>query len=178
VATFRFDPAASKLEVHASSSLHGISSKADGVEGELDLTLDASGHGIDLARGVRGSLRFELARLSTGNPLEDVATERAIDRKRYPVVEGALASITAADPDPAGNPGYDVTGELTFHGVGRELTGRLYVGVADGGATVHLWGEQVLDVRAWGVKPPKLGLVRVHPDVRVRLEARATRTSS
>ena len=39
---------------------------------------------------------------------------------------------------------------------------------------VLLEGTQSFDVRDWGLKPPKLGLVKVHPDieVRVRLLAR------
>ena len=32
------------------------------------------------------------------------------------------------------------------------------------------------DVRAWDIKPPKLGLLKVHPDIRVRLEVTAHAT--
>jgi hypothetical protein len=31
-------------------------------------------------------------------------------------------------------------------------------------------GEQVFDIREFGVEPPKILMLRVHPDVRVRIK--------
>lgn len=166
--TYRFDPAASRLDVHASSSLHGIDTGADGMEGELTLTLTAEGV-VDRSAPVEATIRFALDRLRSGNPLEDVATERAIELKRYPEVEGRLTTI-----EPAGGSAgrYRVAGELTFHGVTRDVDGEIELTVADDGS-LALVGEQVLDVRDWKVRPPRLGLLKVHPDIRVRLSATA-----
>lgn len=179
MATFSFDPASSRLDVHASSSLHGIDTGADGVTGELELTLDADG-ALDLAAPVQAEILFPLGRLRSGNPLEDVATERAIELSRYPEVVGRLTAIELAGraDGPADGVGYRVTGELTFHGVTRTVEGEIRLAVVadptDGAVRVRLTGEQTLDVRDWGVKPPRLGLLKVHPDIRVRLDAVAT----
>jgi hypothetical protein len=84
--------------------------------------------------------------------------------------------VTPGEPDDgAPDPpawSYRVTGDLTFHGVTNTLDGELGFR-ADADGTVQLWGEQVLDVRAWNIKPPKFGLLKVHPDIRVRLEVTA-----
>jgi len=167
---YLFAPDESRLFVHASSSIHGIDTDADGVEGELDLDLAADGS-IELGRSVVGRLSFPLARLSSGNPLYDVETERRIEVKRYPLVEAALTGLEPLGEAAGGGWTYRVTGELTFHGVTQTLDGEL--GFRSDGDTVQVWGEQVLDVRAWGIKPPKLGLIKVHPDIRVRLEVTA-----
>jgi len=177
VSTFVFDPEESRLAVHASSSIHGIDTDAAGVEGEVSLTLAADGS-IDLTQPVTAHLSFELAKLSSGNPLYDVETERRIEVKRFPLVE---ATLTAIEPGEDAGDGfaYAVEGDLTFHGVTQSLAGVVGLradGDDDGPDVVQLWGEQVLDVRAWGIKPPKLGLLKVHPDIRVRLDVTARRS--
>lgn len=165
-----FAPHDSRLFVHASSSIHGIDTDADGVEGELDLVLAADGS-IDLSQPVAGRLSFALKRLSSGNPLYDVETERRIEVKTYPLVEAELTGLDLGGTDTDGWR-YRVAGDLTFHGVTQALDGELGFRSGDDG-TVQIWGEQVLDVRAWNLKPPKLGLIKVHPVIRVRLEVTA-----
>ena len=76
---------------------------------------------------------------------------------------------TAVDSDDLA---YRVTGDLTFHGVTQALDGVLGFRSSVDGA-VQIWGEKVLDGRAWNIKPPKLGLIKVHPDIRVRIEITA-----
>ena len=89
------EPSDSRLFVHASSSIHGIDTDADGVEGELSLSLSMTDGSIDLSSPVGGSLRFSLSRLSSGNPLYDLETERRIEVKRFPLVEAKLNSAEA-----------------------------------------------------------------------------------
>jgi hypothetical protein len=175
VTRYSFAPDDSRLFIHASSSIHGISTDADGVEGELDLSVAADGS-IDTAKAVAGSLRFEIGRLSSGNPLYDIETERRIEAKKFPLVEARLTSVELIGPADDGGGGfrYRVDGELTFHGVTQSLAGEIGFRLVDA-ETVQIWGEQVIDVRAWKINPPKLGLLKVHPDVRVRLEATVRR---
>ena len=161
----------SRLFIHASSSLHGIDTDAAGVEGTLELAVAEDGS-IDLTAPVTGGLTFELKRLSSGNPLYDSATEKRIEVRRYPLVEARVLALEANGPgDEEGTWRYGVRGELAFHGVTQPLDGEIGFRAGAGGRTVQVWGEQVIDVRAWKVKPPTLGLIKVHPDVRVRLEA-------
>lgn len=175
VTLYTFVPQDSRLFIHASSSIHGISTDADGVEGTLELTVASDGS-IDLTKPVKGSLRFEITRLSSGNPIYDIETERRIEAKQYPLVEATLTSLELLGPaEDNGGFTYRVNGELTFHGVTRSLDGEISFQVSTSGegaaTTLHMRGEQVIDVRDWKINPPKLGLIRVHPDVRVRLEA-------
>jgi len=177
VTRFAFVPDESRLFINASSSIHGISTDADGVEGELDLTVADDGS-IDLGSSVTrvtGSLRFEIERLSSGNPLYDIETERRIEAKKYPLVEATLSSLELIGPtDDQDGFRYRVEGTLAFHGVARSLGGEIGFRSIDAD-TVQIWGEQVIDVRDWKINPPKLGLIKVHPDVRVRLDATAKR---
>ena len=62
-----------------------------------------------------------------------------------------------------------VAGDLTFHGVTQSLDGQIDVGRIDESA-VRIRGEHVIDVRSWKINPPRLGLIKVHPDVRVRID--------
>src|SRR3954447_22731372 len=94
---FAFVPVDSRLFIHASSSLHGIDTDADGVEGSLELTLRDDGS-VDLDQPVAGSLRFEISRLSSGNPLNDRETERRIESRKYPLVEATVASLELIGP--------------------------------------------------------------------------------
>ena len=167
---YRFVPAESRLFIHASSSIHGISTDADGVEGSVELTIRADGS-IDPTRPRRGSLRFEIARLSSGNPLYDIETERRIDARRYPLVEAALSRLDVIGPtDDATGVRCAVAGTLSFHGVSRSLDGEIEVRrLAE--KALRITGERVLDVRDWDIHPPRLGLIKVHPEVQVRLEA-------
>lgn len=185
VTRYRLDPDDSRLIIHASSSLHPINTEADGVQGEIELALAPDGS-IDVDAGVAGSVQFELSRLSAGNPLYDRETERRIDVRHFPVVEATMTSIALiGDADPGEDPSapgsrYRVAGELTFHGVTRALEDELVVRVIHdetGATVVQISGEHTIDVREWDITPPRFGLLKVHPDVRVRLEATARPTT-
>jgi hypothetical protein len=43
--------------------------------------------------------------------------------------------------------------------------------------TLVIEGEHVFDVRDFGVRPPRIGFLRVHPEVNVAIRIEATRTS-
>jgi polyisoprenoid-binding protein YceI len=70
---------------------------------------------------------------------------------------------------------YLVQGDLTFHGVTRPVEGELSI-KADNGSLV-LEGEQTFDIRDFGVDPPKILMLKVHPDVKVRVRAIAEQES-
>ena len=63
---------------------------------------------------------------------------------------------------------YRLRGDLTFHGVTRAVEGE--VGLRLDGTTLHLTGRQVFDIRDFRVTPPRILLIRVHPDVDVHLD--------
>ena len=66
--------------------------------------------------------------------------------------------------------GYEGVGELDFHGVTGPLQGVLSVSVnADDDLVIE--GSAEFDVTDFGVRPPSLLMVKVHPEVRVELSA-------
>jgi polyisoprenoid-binding protein YceI len=61
-----------------------------------------------------------------------------------------------------------VRGDLTFHGVTRPVEGEVSVSLPDD-RTIVIEGEQTFDIRDFGVQPPKILMLKVHPDVKVRV---------
>jgi polyisoprenoid-binding protein YceI len=65
-------------------------------------------------------------------------------------------------------------GDLTFHGVTRPCEGEMELEVLDE-RTMRLTGESTFDVRDFGVDPPRLLVLKVEPEVVVRVELIAMR---
>jgi polyisoprenoid-binding protein YceI len=150
MATFRIVPERSVVSIAARSSLHPINGEAHGLEGS-----------VDLSTGLGGRLELPVASLRSGNPLYDAEMHRRVDARRHPTIVGEVVEATPLD-----DPGrWRILGDLTFHGVTRQVEGEVSVEAPD------------LDVRDFGVRPPRIGFLRVHPDVNVAIRIEATRTS-
>ncbi len=165
------DPDRSTVTVHATSSLHPITTDAP-VTGWVELTVDDDGR-IDGDAPVDGVVEVALGTMRSGNPLIDREAERRLHIRRHPTVTGRLTSLV---PDPgSGGDGGDPdaatgAGTLDFHGVTRPLEGTLRVTpLADG--ELALEGTTELDVTDFDVQPPSLLVVKVHPRIRVTLAA-------
>lgn len=161
---FVVDPEASVVEIDARSSLHAIHGQAKGMTGVVELADGQDGWSI-VAGASRLSVPVE--GVTAGNALEDSELRRRVEAGRYPEITGL---VTAAERG-ATIGTLRVTGDLTFHGVTRSVSGDLRISVAEG--IVQLSGEHTLDVRDYGVQPPKLLLIKVDPEVRVRLRMTA-----
>ncbi len=160
--TFRIDPNLSKVWIEARSSLHPIRGEATGLEGWIEA--DVADGQVDFGDTPKIQVELSVDRLKSGNALEDVELQRRIDAKRFPTIRGEVRKIEKTD---GGR--YPVRGDLTFHGVTRLMEGDVSVNV-DGGSLV-VEGEQTFDIRDFGVDPPKILMLKVHPDVRVRVRA-------
>ena len=66
-------------------------------------------------------------------------------------------------------------GELTFHGVTRPAEGTVSVEALSDRRLV-ITGEQVFDIRDFAIPSPTMLMLRIFPDVRVRLHAEAELT--
>jgi polyisoprenoid-binding protein YceI len=164
---YRITPA-STVGIEARSSLHPIHGEATGVRGELDVELD--GDALDLSAPARMRLECPVGELRSGNPINDRELQRRVEAGRYPSIVGEASEVTAA-----GRPGrYTVRGDLTFHGVTREVTGEITVTAPAADALV-VEGEQTFDIRDFGVSPPRILMLRVEPAVRVRIHVAAER---
>ena len=160
--SYRIDPDASDVLIHARSTVHPIEGRATAIGGTLD---------VDIADGQVTALRsarieVPVRSLRSGNPLEDAELQRRVEARLFPTIAGEVHSATAL-----GDGRFHVEGQLTFHGVTEVVAGEVRI-TADGDR-VRVEGEQVFDVRRFGIKPPRILLLRVEPDVRVEIAVAA-----
>lgn len=166
---YRIVPERSRVWIDARSSLHPIHSTTDGLEGFIDVDAPDGGE-VTLAAPPAGRLSLPISRLSSGNVLEDRELHKRVDAKRYPTIDGVLTSSERID----GTSRHRVRGDLAFRGVSRRCEDELTVEVVDD-RTVRLEGQSTFDVRDFGMEPPRILILRVEPEVLVRVEIIAER---
>ena len=147
--------------------MHPVHATATGVTGWIEL--DWSGDGIASALGFAGEVRVAVDRLASGNALVDRETKRRIDATRHPEIIGTATAAERIASDRVA-----VTGDIAFRGEVRSVSGELIVSRR---RAARGRGTQTFDVREWGLRLPRLGFLRVHPDVRVRVRLVADRST-
>ena len=164
---FTLDPDRSCLWVDARSNLHPITTQTRGLEGWVELTLLPDGS-IDLDHPVLGHLEVWVDRFSSGNQLYDRELKRRIDARRHPVI---LGQITGVHNTEAVNR-YRVAGDLSFHGETRGFEHEMTIEVdrASSVPSIALKGDRVFDIREFRMKPPSMLMLKVYPEVAVRVE--------
>lgn len=166
---YRIVPDRSRVWIDARSSLHPIHSTTDGLEGFVDLET----HGrddLDLSVEPAGKLSLRVDRLSSGNWLEDRELQRRIDAGRFPTIDGVLRQIEGAGDDGR----YRVAGDVAFRGVVRRCEDEMTISVVDE-RTLRLEGRSTFDIRDFGMDPPRILMLRVYPEVEVRVDIVADR---
>jgi polyisoprenoid-binding protein YceI len=161
---FTFDTNRSCVWVNARSSLHPINTETRGLAGWIEASVLADGS-LDLASGVSGRLELSTDRLSSGNMLYDRELKRRIDARRYPLIEGQITSVAECDGDDI----YLVTGDLSFHGHTRTFAHEMSIRLPDQ-RRIELTGEYVFDIREFNMEPPSMLMLKVYPEVAVRIE--------
>jgi hypothetical protein len=169
VPRYRIVPERSQVIIDASSSVHPIHTRTNGLEGFVELTL--TGGRVDVGAMKRGWLSLPVDRLRSGNPLEDRELRRRIDARRFPTIDGELTHLESMDGDQ-----YLVGGDLTFRGTTRAYEAPMTISALDDN-TMRLTGQATFDVRDFGMEPPRILMLRVHPEVEVRVEIVAERES-
>jgi polyisoprenoid-binding protein YceI len=148
VTRYELDPERSRVDIHATSSVHPIDSSA-AVTGWIELDGD---------QPVDGEVTVDLTRIRSGNPLIDREAERRLAVRKHPTVTGRLTGSGR--------------GDLTLRGVTGEITGDLHVTAS--GDEVSVEGSTEFDVTDFGIQPPSLLVIKVHATVRVELHAEGT----
>jgi len=162
VARYRIVPEHSILWAEARSSLHPIKVETAGLEGFVD-----AAPGTTAGNPLSGHLELASARVKTGNILYDRELERRLEVARYPLIQG---DVTGSRGE--GGQRYHLRGDLSFHGVTRTLEGEVTLREADS-TTVEIEGATVIDVRDFALQPPRLLMLRVYPEIRVRIRVLA-----
>jgi polyisoprenoid-binding protein YceI len=160
---YSFDSVRSCVWVRGRSSLAPINTETRGLSGWFEATARQDG-ALDLDAPVTGHLELAAGRLTSGNVLYDRELKRRIDARRFPTIVG---EITRVEPG-GGHPFYTVTGDVSFHGKTRTFSHEMTIEVH--GQGVMLTGEDVFDVREFGLEPPSMLMIRVYPEISVRVE--------
>jgi polyisoprenoid-binding protein YceI len=162
MARYTISPERSRVWIDARSSVHPIHSTAEGLDGFVDL--DAYGDAVVGSRPT-AQLSFPVSRLSSGNRLEDHELQKRIDARRHPIIRGVLTGVV-----PVADEGrFLVRGDLSFRGVTRSAEDYMTLSTVDR-RTIRLAGESSFDIRDFGMEPPRILMLRVEPDVKVRVE--------
>jgi polyisoprenoid-binding protein YceI len=161
---YSLDPIRSCVWVDARSSLLPIKTQTRGLEGWVDVALLPDG-AVDLDVPVQGRLEISVDRFSSGNQLYDRELKRRIDARRHPLIIGQITGVHST-----GTSGrYRVAGDLSFHGQTRLFEHEMTIAAVDG-ETIELKGDRVFDIREFGMKPPSMLMLKVYPEVAVRVE--------
>jgi DNA-binding PadR family transcriptional regulator len=157
----------SVILVDVRSSVGPISFGALGVRGWVDAAVPDGA--VRLARaGVAAQVRLAVEDLRCGNSLYDAELLRRIDARQYPWVTVELRGCTPLGPTNRCR----VAGDVTFHGVTRSAEGTVSAEVGPDGRLV-VDGEQAFDIRDFDLDSPTVLMLRIYPDVRVRLHVEA-----
>jgi polyisoprenoid-binding protein YceI len=165
---YTFDSVRSGVWVSGRSRLHPINTETRGITGWFEAATSTDGS-LDLDQPVSGELELAVERLTSGNQLYDRELRRRIDARRYPTIAGRITNIVADES----HPDYFVTGEISFHGKTRTFSHRMQIEVRDDG--ISLTGQDVFDIREFDMKPPSMLMVRVYPEIGVRVELQGER---
>jgi polyisoprenoid-binding protein YceI len=148
--------------MEAQSSVHPIHGEAKGLEGEI--VAEVADGRLDLSSQPTMRIELPIDALKSGNALQDKEMQRRVEARRYPKIIGESKDISQQ-----GNGSrYRVRGDLTFHGVTRPVDGEVDLSIPDE-RTLVLEGTQTFDIRDYGVTPPKILMLKVHPHVKVRV---------
>jgi polyisoprenoid-binding protein YceI len=164
VAHYQIVPERSRVSIWARSNLHPIETSTDGLQGALDLEMLAGGR-LNLQSQPQAKVSLPVDQLKSGNPLEDRELRRRIDARRFPTIDGELLEI---QPTGIGG-GYLVRGQVTFQGISRSYAREMSFTAVDD-RTLRIEGESTFDVRDFEMEPPKILMLKVEPEVRVRIE--------
>lgn len=163
---FRVVAERSAVMINARSSVGPITFGAIGVTGFVEAAV--VGRRVSATTQPRAHLEIDVEQLRSGNSLYDAELLRRIDARRHPTVTLDLQTCT-----PLGSSGrYQLLGDVSVHGVSRPLDGTVSLAMPSDRRLV-VRGEQVVDIRDFGIASPTVLMLRIYPDVVVGLQIEA-----
>lgn len=166
MARYRVIPDRSHLWAEARSSIHPIRIETSGLGGTVEAEIEDGAGRL----GAPFRVEIDAERLRSGTALVDGELQRRLETRKFPRVTGSVR-LAEQRGDSAR---WILRGELTLHGVTRATYAEVALRVIDE-KTIEIEGEKVIDMREFGLTPPKVFLLRVHPDVKVRARLVAER---
>jgi DNA-binding PadR family transcriptional regulator len=166
VGRFHFIPDRSVVLIEVRSTVGPLAFGAIGVEGWVEAAVEGATLNADISPTAH--LEIDVSGLRSGNRVYDAELARRIDSRRFPVATADLRECVAGGPGSL----FRLKGELTFHGVTRQAQGTVGVEVTTARRLV-ITGEQAFDIRDFAIPSPTVLMLRIYPDIRVRLHAEA-----
>jgi hypothetical protein len=160
---FTIVPESSGLLIAGRSSLHAIHADAKGLTGYLDVTTNGSTLVTDPPPGMR--IEVPLERISSGNDLQDSEMRRLVGGQRYPRI---IAELSRLEPLPTPNQ-FKGEGSVTINGTTKNCAGTITIIV--NGDSVMMQGASTIDIRNWGIQPPRILMFSVLPQFDIQLQA-------
>lgn len=157
---FVVDPAASGVVVEARSNMGPVSFATRDIRGWLEAAVSEGWIALDPAPSAE--LELDLRTLRSGNPLYDAELAQRLDVRRHPEARISLEAARRLDGR------YRVAGAVSLHGETRTLEGSV-AAEGDAGGGWRVTGEQVFDIRDFGISAPSVLMLRIFPDVKVHL---------
>jgi polyisoprenoid-binding protein YceI len=155
----------SSLGFDAKSSLHPVHGTATQLSGTIEATIESGVLVLEPPPSMH--VEFPVERLSSGNPLQDREMWKLLDSKRNPTIRADLKGLTQR----SGNT-YRAAGVITMSGRAKTYEGDLVVAAGNDKLTID--GALVIDIRDFGLQPPRLLMITVQPHVSVKLHLIAT----
>ena len=143
------------------SNVHPVNAVSNGLGGYLEGELGRSG-APDLKQPHRAHLELPVRSLKSGNRIEDMEMERRMDVRRYPNI---VADVQELKPLGAGK--YRATAELNVRGNSKTVQANVSIAVT--GSRVVVETEHIFDMREFGIDPPRVLMLRMEPEVRVKV---------
>jgi polyisoprenoid-binding protein YceI len=147
----------SRLWADARSSIHPVKVETSGLTGFVEAEV------VDgqVRLGAPFRVEIDAERLKSGNALMDGELQRRLETRKFPRVIGA---VREAQP---GSPKHKLIGDLSLHGVTQATDAEVTVKILDD-KTIEVEGEKTIDMRDYGLNPPKFLMFKVYPDVKIR----------
>ena len=160
VCKYGVQSSASTLGFDAKSTLHAVHGTASQLTGSVVATIADGALVLDPAPAMH--VEFPVERLTSGNALQDKEMWKLLDSKRSPIIAADLRRLTLT-----GGNAYHAAGDITMSGRRKSYEGDLTIAIDGDRLTVT--GSLVVDIRDFGLQPPRLLMVTVQPQVTVTL---------
>jgi polyisoprenoid-binding protein YceI len=158
VARFRVNTAKSTVGVGLRINLHPSHIEANALSGVIECEVDDQGQ-PRLDQPYSAELTLPVDAIKSGNGIQDREMRRRFDANRYPAITARVTHGEALE----GAGKYRAVAQLTMHGQTRPITGDVTLSVA--GTTMTIDGQQVINVKDFGIDPPRLIILKVEPEV-------------
>ena len=156
------------VKIEARSTLHAIKGRGTGLHGYVDAAFWGEGLRRDVP--LRLHLEIPVAKLDSGKPAQDREMHRLMSSKSFPNIVADLVTATPTDRPNR----YAITGSVSVRGTTRNVGGEMTMRQRDG--RVEIDGEQTVDIRTFGIQPPRILMFSILPDVTINLHVVAILT--